>query len=71
MASAFKYKNNEEKKAIEGIREDLCDIFHLEDDTLTFMTAVAHEIITKIDSAPVNVRSYRLKKHKKAQGGSE
>jgi len=27
---------------------------------LTFTTAVAHEITTKIDSVPVNVRPYRL-----------
>jgi len=32
---------------------------------LTFTTAVAHEITTKVDSAPVNVRSYKLpEKHK-------
>jgi len=46
--------NNKEKKAIEKICEDFCDIFHLENDTLTFMIAVAHKITTKVDSAPVN-----------------
>jgi len=33
---------------------------------LTFTIVVAHEITTKVDSAPVNVRPYRLpEKHKK------
>jgi len=27
---------------------------------MTFITVVAHEIITNVNSAPVNVRSYRL-----------
>jgi len=32
---------------------------------LTYTTAVAHEIATKVDNAPVNVRPYRLpEKHK-------
>jgi len=58
--------NSEEKGTIKGICEDFCDIFHLEDDKLTYTTAVAHEIATKVDSAPVNVRPYRLpEKHKK------
>jgi len=57
--------NREEKKAVEEICEDFCDIFHLEQDTLTCTTAIAHEIITRIDSAPMNVRPYRLpEKHK-------
>jgi len=47
----LEHLNNEEKKAIEVICEDFCDIFHLEDNTLTFTTAVAHEITTKINSA--------------------
>jgi len=61
----IEHMNNKEKKAIEEICKDFCDMFHLEDDTLTFTTAVAHEIITKIDSAPVNIIPHRLpEKHK-------
>jgi len=61
----LEHLNNEEKKAIEEIYDDFCDIFHLENDMLTFTTAVVHEITTKVDSAPVNVRPYRLpEKHK-------
>jgi len=41
----LEHLNKEEK--IKGICKDFCDIFHLEDDTLTFTTAVAHEITTK------------------------
>jgi len=44
--------------------EEFCDIFYLEDDVLTCTSTVSHEINT--DSAPVNVRPYRLpEKHKK------
>jgi len=61
----LEHLNKEEKKAVEEICEDFCDIFHLEEDTLTCTTAIAHEITTRVDSAPVNVRSYRLpEKHK-------
>jgi len=57
--------NREEKRAVEEICEDFCDIFHLEKDILTCTTAIAHEIKTRVDSAPVNVRPYRLpEKHK-------
>jgi len=58
--------NEQEKKALERICEEFCDIFYLENDTLTCTTAVSHEINTRTDSAPVNVRPYRLpEKHKK------
>jgi len=63
----LEHLNNEEKKTIEEICEDFYDIFHLEDDTLTFTTTVASTCTksTKIDSAPVNIRPYRLpEKHK-------
>jgi len=61
----LEHLNREEKRAIGKICENFCDIFHLEQDTLTFTTAIAHEITTRIDNAPVNVRSYRLpEKHK-------
>jgi len=33
---SLEHLNNEEKKAIEGICKDFCDIFYLEDDTWTF-----------------------------------
>jgi len=40
-------------------------ISFLEDYTLTCTTSVAHEIATKVNSTPVNVRPYRLpEKHK-------
>jgi len=61
----LEHLNNEKRKAIKKICEDFCDIFHLENDTLTCTTSVAHEITTKVDSAPVNVRPCRLlEKHK-------
>jgi len=61
----LEHLNKEEKQAIEEICESFCDIFHLEQDTLTHTLAIAHEIATKVDSAPVNVRPYRLpEKHK-------
>jgi len=55
----LEHLNREEKKAIEEICENFCDIFHLEQDTLTYTPAIAHEITTRVDSAPVNVRPYR------------
>ena len=59
------YLNKEKKKTIKQICKDFNDIFHLEGDLLTHTTAVAHEINTRIDSASVNVRPYRLpEKHK-------
>jgi len=58
--------NKEEKNALERICEEFCDIFYLEDDALSCTTTVSHEINTRTDSAPVNVRPYRLpEKHKK------
>ncbi|KYN27439.1 hypothetical protein ALC57_03148 [Trachymyrmex cornetzi] len=52
--------NQEEKKTIEQLCKDFCDIFHLDGDVLTHTAAVEHEINPRIDSAPVNVRQYRL-----------
>jgi len=63
----LEHLNNEEKEAIEEICRDFCDIFYLEDDTLIFTTAVAHEITTKVDSAPVNVRPYKLLEKRKEE----
>ncbi|KAL6265926.1 hypothetical protein P5V15_002769 [Pogonomyrmex californicus] len=48
--------NKEEKKTLHQICEDFRDIFHLENDRLSYTNAVAHEINTRADSAPVNVR---------------
>jgi len=44
----LEHLNNEERRAIKEICEDFCDIFHLENDTLTCTTSVAHEITTKV-----------------------
>lgn len=52
--------NKKEKKALQEICEDFHDIFHLKGDVLLHIKAVVHEITTRIDSAPVNVRPYRL-----------
>jgi len=58
--------NKEEKEALKQICEEFCDTFYLEDDVLTCTSTVSHEINTRTDSAPVNVRPYRLpEKHKK------
>jgi len=60
------YLNEEEKKALEQICKEFCDIFYLEDDVLTCTSTVSHEINARTDSASVNVRPYRLpEKHKK------
>lgn len=54
--------NEEEKGTLEAMCEEFCDIFHLEGDVgaLTCTNAVSHEITMRADSAPVNVRPYRL-----------
>jgi len=51
----LEHLNRKEKRAIGEICKNFCDIFHLEQDTLTCITAIAHEITTRVDSAPVNV----------------
>ena len=57
--------NTEEKEKLQEICEEFCDIFYLEGDVLSYTNAVEHEITTRTDSAPVNVRPYRLpEKHK-------
>jgi len=63
----MEHLNEEEKKALEQICEEFCDIFYLEDDVLTRISTVSHEINTRTDSTPeMNVHSYRLpEKHKK------
>ncbi|KAL6257799.1 hypothetical protein P5V15_011386 [Pogonomyrmex californicus] len=49
--------NIEEKETLGQICNDYCDIFHLKSDSLSHTTAVQHEITTRTDSAPVNVRT--------------
>jgi len=44
----LEHLNREEKKVVEEICEDFCDIFHLEQDTLTCTIAIAHEITTRV-----------------------
>ncbi|KAL6253635.1 hypothetical protein P5V15_015450 [Pogonomyrmex californicus] len=39
--------NIKEKETLEQICNDYCDIFHLEDDSLSYTTAVQHEIATR------------------------
>jgi len=59
--------NSEEKQAIRRICEDYQDIFHLEGESLTSTATVAHEINTRADTAPVNVRPYRLPERHKTE----
>jgi len=64
--SRTEHLNKEEKEALEQICEEFCNTFYLEDNVLTCTSTVTHEINTRTDSAPVNVRPYRLpEKHKK------
>ncbi|XP_036142872.1 uncharacterized protein LOC118645594 [Monomorium pharaonis] len=57
--------NPEERKALNRICNEYQDIFHLNGEPLTCTSTVKHEISTRADAAPVNVRPYRLPaKHK-------
>ena len=57
--------NIEEKKILLTIYEEYSDVFYLEGDQLPCTPKVEHKINTRIDSANVNVRLYRLsEKHK-------
>jgi len=57
--------NSEEKQAIQRICEEYQDVFYDEGESLTCIPTVAHEINTRADAAPVNVRPYRSsEKHK-------
>jgi len=47
--------NEEKKEALEQICEEFCDTFYLEDDVLTCISTVSHEINMCTDSAPVNI----------------
>jgi len=57
--------NKEEKRSFEQICEKYADVFHLEGEPLMCTTVVNHEITTRTNTAPINVRPYRLpEKHK-------
>jgi len=64
----LEHLNKEEKKIIEEICEDFCNIFHFKKDTLTCTIAITHEITTRVDSAPVSVQPYRLPEKHKEEG---
>jgi len=60
--------NEEKKETLEQICKEFCDTsaIYLGDDVLTCKSTVSHEINTRTNSTPVNVRPYRLpEKHKK------
>lgn len=38
--------NSEERKAVDNICYEYADIFHLEEDTITYTEAIQHEIKT-------------------------
>lgn len=54
------YLNAEEKQEIKKICEDFSDIFYLEGDDLTYTNIMEHQTRINKDSAPVNVKPYRL-----------
>ena len=57
----------EERQAIHRICEEYCDLFLLNGEPLSCTATVEHEITTRADSAPVNVRPYRLPEKHKAE----
>lgn len=59
--------NIKERKTLEHICEEYCEIFHLENDALTYASTVSHEIAGRTNSAPVNIRPYRLPEKHKAE----
>ncbi|XP_025266084.1 uncharacterized protein LOC112638471 [Camponotus floridanus] len=58
---------NEEERTLVKICEEYNDIFHLEGKPLTCTATVEHEISTRADTAPVNVKPYRLPEKHKAE----
>ncbi|KAM0735323.1 Retrovirus-related Pol polyprotein from transposon 17.6 [Formica fusca] len=57
--------NQEEVKTLLEICEGFSDIFYIEGDALTYTPTITHEITVQANSAPVNIRPYRLpEKHK-------
>ena len=56
----LEHLNAEEKKSMTEICTQYNNIFHLKGDPLTHTDTVAHEIHTQVDSAPVNVKPYRI-----------
>lgn len=59
--------NTEEKRTVMQICEEYSDTFHLEGEPLTCTAATKHEITTRTDTSPVNVRPYRLPEKHKAE----
>jgi len=58
--------NTEERKTLEQICQEYADVFHLGGEPLTCTKVVNHRITTRTNTAPVNVRPYRLsEKHKR------
>ena len=57
--------NKEERKTIIELCKEYSDVFYIEGEPLTCTNTVTHQIATQANSAPVNVRPYRLpEKHK-------
>lgn len=56
----LEHLNFDEKESIVNICEEFSDIFLLKNDTLTATDAVTHKIPLKNDTAPINIRPYRL-----------
>lgn len=51
--------SEEEKSSIINLRSQYNDIFHFEEDNITFTDAVVDSISTS-DDIPVNIKPYRL-----------
>lgn len=52
--------NTEESESITNIIEEYQDIFHLPNENLSYSKIVKHTIPTLSDTAPINIRPYRL-----------
>jgi len=52
--------NHEERASLLRVCRKYQDLFHLEGDPLPFITAIQHEIKVPEETAPVNIRPYRL-----------
>ncbi|KAL6423096.1 hypothetical protein ACFW04_010527 [Cataglyphis niger] len=57
--------NTTDREALLRICKNFCDIFHVDGESLTCTATVEHEINTRTDISPMNMRPYRLpEKHK-------
>lgn len=52
--------NSEENNAIQQVIKEFTDIFHMDYDKLSYCDAVEHKIPLFNDTAPINVKPYRL-----------